>query len=295
MRSMTGYGSGTVVFPGGRVTVEIRAVNHRFLELKMPLPRELLPYEQEFREMIEAQVKRGKLDLFISNSGKASRTYTVQVNIPLARAYQTALLKLQREVELTGQWDSAFLSSHPELFQVQEQQTAIEPQLLATKKALTSALAALEQQRKREGQVLQREVRARIMTLDKLGKTIKKRSGVVLQHSRERLKDRITNALNGFVSGIEIDQSRLLQEVAALAQRGDITEELVRLHSHIMALTDLIRSPEPIGKRFDFLLQETQREINTIGSKADNAEIRHLVVAAKEEVEKLREQVQNIE
>ena len=295
MRSMTGYGSGTATFPGGRVTVDLRAVNHRFLELKMPLPREMLSYEQEFRTMIEAHIKRGKLDLLLTSSGKPLRTYTVQPNLPLARAYQDAVECVQRELDVKGTLDLAFLAAHPELFQVQELQSTVEPQAEAAKKALTAALTALERQRTREGKFLQRELLTRVTTLDQIRRKVKARSSIVYENTRERLKDRVNNLLQGLLKGVEVDQSRLLQEVSVLAQRGDITEELVRLQSHLEALRSHCRAAEPVGKRIDFLLQEVQREVNTIGSKADDVEVRHLVVAAKEEVEKLREQVQNVE
>ena len=295
MRSMTGYGSGTATFPGGRVTIELRAVNHRFLELKMPLPREMLSYEQEFRTLIETRVKRGKLDMLLTTSGKPLRTYTVQPNVELARAYYDAVQRVQREVGIKGALDLSFLSVHPELFQVQEQQATIEPQAKAAKKALTAALAALERQRTREGRFLRRDLQTRVTTLEQIRRQVKARSGIVYENTRERLKDRANALLQGLGPGIELDQSRLLQEAAGLAQRGDITEELVRLESHLEALSGHFRSADPVGKRIDFLLQEVQREVNTIGSKADDVEVRHLVVAAKEEVEKLREQVQNVE
>ena len=295
MRSMTGYGSGSAAFPGGRVTVEIRTVNHRFLELKMPLPREFLAYEQMFRELIESHLTRGKVDMFLATTGKPPRRYTINVNLELARAYRGALTRLHRELGMSGDGDLSFLTAHPELFQVQEQSQATEAQAEAIKKALTQTLAALDRQRLREGRFLQRELRTRIALLDKVRRRVKDRSGIVYEKTRTRLKDRVTALLQGLPQGIEIDQTRLLQEVATLAQRGDITEELVRLQGHIEALGELLRATDPVGKRFDFLLQEVQREVNTIGSKADDADIRHLVVSAKEEVEKLREQVQNVE
>jgi uncharacterized protein (TIGR00255 family) len=292
---MTGYGSGSAAFPGGRVTVEIRTVNHRFLELKMPLPREFLAYEQEFREMIESHLTRGKVDIFLTTTGKPSRRYTINLNLELARAYRGALTRLRRELGLTDNEDFSFLSAHPELFQVQEQPQATAAQAEAIKKALTQALTALDRHRLREGRFLQRELRTRVTALDKVRSQVKARIGTVQANTRNRLKERVNTLLQGLLQGVEIDQSRLLQEVATLAQRGDITEEIVRLQSHLEALGELLHSTEPAGKRFDFLLQEVQREVNTIGSKADDTEIRHLVVAAKEEVEKLREQVQNVE
>jgi len=295
MRSMTGYGSGSAAFPGGRVTVEIRTVNHRFLELKMPLPREFLAYEQDFRELIESHLTRGKVDMFLTTTGKPPRRYTINVNLELARAYRGALTRLHRELGISGDGDLSFLTAHPELFQVQEQSQSTDAQAEAIKKALTQALAALDRQRLREGRFLQRELRTRIGTLEKVRRQVKDRSGIVYENTRNRLKERVNTLLQGLLQGVELDQSRLLQEVATLAQRGDITEELVRLRSHLGALGELLRATDPAGKRFDFLLQEVQREVNTIGSKADDADIRHLVVSAKEEVEKLREQVQNVE
>jgi uncharacterized protein (TIGR00255 family) len=292
---MTGYGSGSATFPGGRLTVELRTVNHRFLELKIPLPREFLSYEQEFREMIESYLTRGKVDMFLTTTGKPPRRYTINLNLELARAYRGALTRLRREFGMTGDGDSSFLSAHPELFQVQEQLQATAAQVEAIKKALTQALTALDRQRLREGRFLQRELRTRIATLDKVHRQVHARSGIVQENTRNRLKERVNTLLQGLLQGVEIDQSRLLQEVATLAQRGDITEELVRLQGHLEALAELLQFTEPIGKRFDFLLQEVQREVNTIGSKADDTQIRHLVVSAKEEVEKLREQVQNVE
>ena len=217
------------------------------------------------------------------------------MNLELARAYRGALTRLHRELEISGDRDSSFLTAHPELFQVQEQSQATDAQAEAIKKALIQALAALDRQRLREGRFLQRELRTRIGTLEKVRRQVKNRSSIVYENTRTRLKERVNTLLQGLLQGVELDQSRLLQEVATLAQRGDITEELVRLQSHLEALGELLHATEPAGKRFDFLLQEVQREVNTIGSKADDAEIRHLVVSAKEEVEKLREQVQNVE
>jgi uncharacterized protein (TIGR00255 family) len=288
---MTGYGSGTAAFPGGRVSVELRAVNHRFLEIKMPLPREFLAWEHELRELIEAQVKRGRLEMTLTCTGRPPRAYTVQINTDLARAYREAMTCLQRELGIRGDLDASFLAAHPELFQITEKPQAVDAEVHAAKEALQHALAALERQRSREGKFLQRELRGRVAALDKIRRTVKDRGAVVQETLRQRLTEKVTTLLQG----VEIDQSRLLQEVAILAQKSDITEELVRLHSHLEALVELLRTHAPVGKRIEFLLQEVQREVNTIGAKADDATIRHLVVEAKEEVEKLREQVQNVE
>jgi uncharacterized protein (TIGR00255 family) len=288
---MTGYGSGSAPFPGGRASVELRAVNHRFLEIKTMLPREFLPWEQEWREMIEAQAKRGRIDLTLTFSGRPVRPYAVNLNLDLARAYREAIARLQRDLGIKGELDVSFFTSRPELFQVTEKPQPTQAEILAAGRALQQALAALGRQRRREGTFLTRDLRARIIVLEKTRQAIRRRNPIVQGTLRERLRERVTSLLQG----VELDQNRLLQEIVALTQKSDITEELVRLQSHLEALTETLRSHNPVGKRIDFLLQEMQREINTIGAKADDTAIRHLVVAAKEEVEKLREQAQNIE
>lgn len=291
MKSMTGYGSGVAVFPGGRVQIELRTVNHRFIEIKMPLPKEFLPWEQDFRDTIAAQVKRGRVEMTLTCIGKPARAYTVQPNLELARAYHAALKRLYRELGSKTAIDLSVLLTRQDLFQVLEQSQAVTDELHAAKTALQSAVMVLDRQRSREGKFLQRDLRARIALLEKKRRAIQERSSIAQDTVRQRIMERVSSMLQG----TEVEQSRLLQEVVTLTQKSDITEEIVRLHSHLSALADLLRIPEPVGKRIEFLLQEIQREINTIGAKSDDVTIRHTVVEAKEEVEKMREQVQNIE
>jgi uncharacterized protein (TIGR00255 family) len=288
---MTGYGSANVAFPGGRVSAELRTVNHRFLEMKMLLPRLFLPWEDEFRRQIGAKVGRGRLELTLSLAGRAPRNYEVSLNRELAQAYHQALKHLQKELGMDGPLDIQLLASRPDVFQVIEKPGLSPAEIQAAKKAVQDALQALERQRSREGKFLQRDLRGRITTLSKIRRAVATRTGRVQTASRDKLAERVRT----FLAGTEVDQVRLLQEVVTLTQKSDITEELVRLQSHLEAMSDLLRKHEPVGKRMDFLLQEINREINTVGAKADDAPIRHLVVEAKEEVEKIREQVQNIE
>lgn len=291
MKSMTGYGSGVGAFPGGRVSVELRAVNHRFLEIKMPLPREFLPWESEFRTAIENQIKRGRVEMLLTTVGRPARAYTVQPNMDLARSYYQALKRLYHELNTKTEIDLSFLTTRPDFFQVSEQALVSAEEVHAAQEALQEALTSFDRQRNREGKFLQRDLRARISTLEKTRRTIRERSRIAQGSTRQKLKERVASLLQG----VEFDTNRLLQEIITLTQKSDITEEIVRLDSHLKALTDLLRAPEPVGKRIEFLLQETQREINTIGAKSDDVTIRHAVVSAKEEVEKMREQVQNIE
>ena len=291
MKSMTGFGNGSIAVPGGHAAVDIRAVNHRFREVKFHLPRAFLPWEDEFRSLISTQLKRGRIEVFLSLSGCASRSSTVHLNIELARAYAQAVNRLQNELGISGELDLQFFATRPDLFQVAESQQLSTAEVSASKKALQRALTALTRQRSREGKFLQRDLRSRISTLEKLRRSVQHRTGQSRQVMRQKLADRIMPLL----PHLETDRSRVLQEVASLVQKSDITEELVRLQSHLKEFSDLLPLEESVGKRMDFLLQEIQREVNTIGAKADDAPIRHLVVQAKEEVEKIREQGQNIE
>ena len=291
MRSMTGFGNGSSALPGGRVAVDIRAVNHRFLEVKLHLPRGFLPWEDEFRALIAAQLKRGRIEVFLSLSGRASRSYTVHLNMELARAYAQAVSRLQNELGVSGELDLQFFATRPELFQVAESQQPSPVEVSTSKKALQRALTALVRQRRREGRFLQRDLRGRISALEKLRRSVQRRTG----QSRQLMHQKLTDRIMPLLPHLETDRSRVLQEVASLVQKSDIMEELVRLQSHLHAFSDLFQLEESVGKRMDFLLQEMQREVNTMGAKADDASIRHLVVQAKEEVEKIREQVHNIE
>lgn len=291
MKSMTGYGSGAATFPGGHVQIELRAVNHRFIEIKMPLPKEFLPWEQDFRDIITTQVKRGRVEMTLTCSGRPARAYTIQPNLELARAYHTALKRLYHELGFKTAVDLSVLLTRQDLFQVLEQSQAVTDEIDAAKTALQSAVTVLDRQRSREGKFLQRDLRARIALLEKKRRAMRERSRSAQDTVRQRIMERVSSMLQG----AEVEQSRLLQEVVALTQKSDITEEIVRFHSHLTALSDLLRKSEPVGKRIEFFLQELQREINTIGAKSDDVTIRHIVVEAKEEVEKMREQVQNIE
>ncbi len=291
MKSMTGFGSGSLAFSSGRATVDIRAVNHRFLEVKLHLPRGFLAFEDELRAMVATQVKRGRIEVFLTLSGQTARSYAVIPNIELARAYIKAAKQLKSTLDLEGDLPLHFFLSRPEVFQVAEAHQPSSTEIEASKKALQRALTALERHRRREGKFLQRDLRGRIATLEKVRRSVGRRSAQTQQATREKLADKVAALL----PHLDSDRRRVLLDVASLAQRSDITEECVRLQSHLGAFSDLLRLAEPVGKRMDFLLQEMQREINTIGAKADDASIRHLVVQAKEEVEKIREQVQNIE
>lgn len=292
MKSMTGFGMGTCALGKHLVIVEIFAVNHRYLEVKMQLPRGLRPLEAELRTLIQSDVHRGRLDVAFSLPPSSNTSYSVIPNVALAHAYRDAATELLSSLGLNNPLDDSFFTSRSDLFDVSSRREALSAtEVKSAKQALRRAIKALQQERSREGRFLQRDLRQRIANLKTLRKFISTRTRLTQKNSRQKLMKKVTSLLPDMRT--EVD--RVIRDVAILVQKSDITEELVRLSSHLDTFSKFLNEREPVGKRMDFLLQEMHREVNTIGAKADDAGIRQSVVEAKEEVEKLREQVQNIE
>ena len=288
---MTGYGAGSAEAPAARVTVEVRGVNQRFLDLKVSAPREYAAWEAEVRERVRATVARGRIELTVVRLPLAARRrYRVGVREDLARAYADAGRGLGRRLRLDGALTLADVMRLPDLFEVSEQPPDLRRELPALRRALGTALRGFEGERRREGTHLQRAMQRHTAALREAVRGIHRRLPAALETLRGRVQERLARLVAG-----EIDPERVAHEVAVLADRGDISEELVRLESHIAALTGALRRSGPIGKRIDFLLQEIHREVNTTGAKSSDLSITELVLTAKSEVEKLREQVQNVE
>lgn len=290
MKSMTGFGTASRAFPGGRATVDVRAVNHRFLETKLHLPRGFMAAEAEFRALIAARVERGRVEAFLSLTGRAARPIRVVPNLPLARAYAKAAARLRRELGLDRGPDLQFFLSRADLFQVTEAAHASAAEVRACTAALQAALAGVDRERRREGRFLARDLRQRIRTLQRLRREVARRQ----QRLQPELHKKLVARAEALLAELEVEPIRL-PDVAGLLHKNDVTEELVRLESHLETCAGFLGLDEAVGKRLDFLLQEMQREVNTIGAKADDAPIRQLVVQMKQEVEKIREQGQNIE
>ncbi len=292
MRSMTGFGAGAADTPDARVTVEVRGVNQRHLDVRIAAPREYAAWEAELRERVRAQVERGRVDVTITRTPIARRRrYRVAVRQELAVAYVEAARTLGRRLRLPGEVTLTDVLALPELFEVGERPPELGRELVAVRRALVAALRAFTLERGREGRHVQRDMLRRAATLRRLVAHVRARVPVLQRVLRGRVAERLAR----LTAGVEVDQGRLAQELAALADRGDITEELVRLDSHVRALTGGLRATAPAGKRIEFLLQEILRELNTIGAKAADVQTNGWVLAGKAEVEKLREQVQNVE
>ena len=290
MKSMTGFGTASRAFPGGRAAVDVRTVNHRFLETKLHLPRGFMAAEAEFRALIAARVERGRVEAFLSLTGRAARSVRVVPNLPLARAYAKAAARLRRELGLDRGPDLQFFLSRADLFQVTEAAHASAAEVHACTAALQAALAGVDRERRREGRFLARDLRQRIRTLQRLRREVARRQ----QRLQPELHKKLVARAEALLAELEVEPVRL-PDLAGLLHKNDVTEELVRLESHLETCAGFLGLDEAVGKRLDFLLQEMQREVNTIGAKADDAPTRQLVVRMKQEVEKIREQGQNIE
>ena len=289
---MTGYGAGRADAPSARVTVEVRGVNQRFLDLRIVAPREYAAWEREMRARASAMAQRGRVEVTVARAAVAARRrYAVVVRAELARAYVAAARRLGRRLGLEGDVALVDVLRLPDVFEVSEEPPELRGELPALRRALARALGAFDRERRREGGHLRRDMLGRAAALRRATAAIRRR----LPHALAALRNQVEERLVRLVGGAELDRGRVAQEVAMLAERSDVTEEVVRLEAHLGALATALGERGPVGKRIEFLLQEIQRELNTTGAKAGDREITDLVLGAKAEVEKLREQVQNVE
>ena len=290
---MTGFGRGAASGDGFAVGVEIKTVNNRYLDIHLRAPQELNAIEMEIRKRVKARLSRGRVDLNISLDRTGSEA-TYQINESVVSAYVAALREIQRQFNLGGDIDVTSITRLPGALSSprdelnQEIGTAVES-------AIDEALDSLEQMRGAEGAALAEEMRSRLGKIDAAIPTIEAAADGLIEGYRQRLHKRITELLSRESQTIEVDTARLAQEVAYLADRSDITEELARLKSHVDQFREAIDSDDEVGKRLDFLLQEFNREANTVLSKSTEIPIKEAALAIKAEVEKLREQVQNVE
>jgi uncharacterized protein (TIGR00255 family) len=290
LKSMTGFGAASVSIPSGRVTVEVRGVNQRFLDVRVTAPREYGPWEAACRETVRKHVARGRVEVYVSRNAAPSGRTRIVLNRAAARDYAAAWRALQRDLGLAGRLDLGLFRA-ADVFQTVEIPGDARPEFPAAGRALAQALERFNRERRREGANLQRDMRVRIDRLTAIERSLRAHAATALPELQAKLSERMQRLLQG----AQVDPARVAQEAAFLAERGDVSEELVRLASHLTALRALLGSAAPAGKQIEFLLQEVHREINTIGSKVSNLAVTQLVVEAKGEVERLREQVQNVE
>ncbi|HEX5220302.1 MAG TPA: YicC/YloC family endoribonuclease [Verrucomicrobiae bacterium] len=293
MKSMTGYGRGECARDGFNVTVELSSVNRKQAEISVNLPRELEMLETRIREAILEKVSRGRVTTRVTvHAGDGKSSAKMHLNVTLARAYAHELNKLAKELKLAGPVTLDQLVRAPGVFQTDEELAETENLWPAVEKALRAALSALVAMREREGAHLAKDLSARVGVMRKCVERVAKQAPGSAERYRQQLIERIKSA--GLPAPAS-DDERLLKEVVFFADRSDITEELTRLQSHFKQFENCARSKEPVGRTLDFLAQEMNREINTIGSKANDALISGEVVTLKAELEKFREQAMNVE
>ncbi len=289
LKSMTGYGQGTASGENFSVTVDLRSVNNRNLDIHWRAPQDLLSLEIPLKKQIQAALSRGRVDVTINFSQTADTAY--ELNRPLIRGYLAALKTMREEFGLVGEPDLATIARLPNVLQAQSTGGLSEAVVQGVEEALTQALTSLVAMRAVEGHELQKELLARVERIQKQVELIIAGSDGLVDAYREKLRKRVAEILEKTA----VDETRLAQEVAYLAERSDITEEITRLKSHIVQLKELLGGDNEIGKKLDFLLQETNREANTILSKSAELSICDAAIEIKTEVEKLREQANNVE
>jgi uncharacterized protein (TIGR00255 family) len=289
LKSMTGYGQGSASGETFSVSIDIRSVNNRNLDIHWRAPQELASLEIPLKKQVQSVISRGRVDVTISFTQTSAIEY--EINRSLVRGYVEALRTIRDEFGLAGEPDLSTIARLPNVLMAKTAQGLSSEVLQGIEQALTQALGSLVAMRAVEGHELQKEIFARIEGIDAHLGQIEANVGGVVDAYREKLHKRLAEILDKKV----IDENRLAQEVAYLAERSDITEEIARLKSHISQLRDLVGGDQEIGKKLDFLLQETNREANTILSKSAELTICDAAIAIKTEVEKLREQAQNVE
>jgi uncharacterized protein (TIGR00255 family) len=291
IRSMTGYGSAEIERSGQRLTAEIRSVNHRFCEVSMRGPKVALAFEDQVRQLIQERFSRGKFNLTVTWVGAGEQGEVLKLNEAVAKRYVDLMSQLKMRFNLAGEVDVATVAALPDLFTWEHTAMSDEESWSLVKAVVEKACDNMNLMKDREGAALSRDFDGRLAAIRKSLDQVSERAPLRPLEAKERMVARIKPLLDD----VEMDPIRIAQEVALLADRLDCTEECVRLAAHLDQFRHLIESPELSGRKLNFLLQEMNREANTIGSKANDVEIGHAVIVMKEEIERIREQVQNVE
>ncbi len=292
IRSMTGFGTAAADAPGGRLTVEIRSVNHRFSEVQVRIPRDLGALEERVRALVAERVRRGRVEVAISRDESMRRPRTFRADVELAASYVRALRDLAAAVGASGEVSLTQLAGLPDVLRLEEERVEAEAFWPALESAVRAALEALVAMRAAEGARLATDMLARVGAVETMAELVAARSRGVVRAYAERLRARLAELLGE----TPLDEARIATELAVFADRSDTTEELTRLRSHLEQFRHALTADDgAVGRKMDFILQEMGRETNTIGSKANDLEITRAVIEMKRELENLREQIQNVE
>ncbi len=291
LRSMTGFGAAETENESYKVHVEVKSVNQRFLDLAFHMPRLLNVWEDELRNRIKEKAARGKMDVYVTLVDKREMEACVRVNHGLAKGYHGALNEISDLLHLPRNGDVTAIAAYPDVL-VMEERTSLEGGEEVLFPALEQALESLDAMRQREGMNIQQDFQQRLAELESMVDKVSALAPEIVEAYRQRLQKMMAELL----ADKDFDETRIIQETALYADKVNYTEEIVRLKSHFQQFRQMVAAAEgPVGRKLDFLIQEMNREANTIGSKANNAAAAQIVVDIKSEIEKLREQVQNIE
>ena len=288
---MTGYGRGEQTVNGYNITVELRSVNNRYLDCNVRIPRLYLFAEESIKSRVQNTISRGKVDVFVTLESTGEQKLKVNLNKPVAEGYHAALRELAETYGLADDISVSLLSRFPEVLVAEKAEEDVEQMAKDICCVLDKALNDFDQMRTREGARLKEDILSRAATIEKKVALVEQRSPETVSEYRARLEAR----MNEVLSNTQIDPARILTEAAIFADKVAVDEETVRLYSHITQLRDMLDKGGAIGRKLDFLIQEFNREANTIGSKCSDIEIARHVVDVKAEIEKIREQIQNLE
>ena len=290
IKSMTGYGKANIQKNERNYQIEIKSVNHRYLDISIKMPKQLSYLEETIKKEISTKIKRGKIDVFITFENNSLEGREIKINTELAKAYISELKKLANQENILSDIQVTEISKYPDVLNIQNKQDdeEIRKEVIETIKA---SLNELIQMRQIEGNKISEDLKMRLQKISSKVDEISKLSTRLIEEYVVKLEERLKQLLNGQ----ELDQARLAQEVVIYADKCSVEEEVTRLNSHISQFKNLINSEEAVGKKLDFIIQEMNRETNTIGSKANNLQITNIVIDLKTEIENIREQIQNIE
>lgn len=291
LKSMTGFGRSEKIINGRDITVEIRALNHRYYEFSARIPRSMGCLEEKLKTALGGKIFRGKTEVSVTIVNVEETDSVIEVNLPVAKGYLEALRKANEELGLTDDITLSRISRFPDVFTVRKAAVNEDEIWEDVRQIAEEALESFIAMRETEGSRIKTDFTGRIGYIQELLEIIEERSPKVNENYRERLYSKLKEILDDK----NIDESRILTETAIFADKTAVDEETVRLRSHINQFKSLIELDEPVGRKLDFLIQEFNREVNTIGSKAQDAEITKIVVELKSEIEKIREQIQNVE
>lgn len=291
IKSMTGFGRGNIDQDGRSFTVEIKSVNHRYCDLNIKMPKSLLSLEDRIRKTIQEKVNRGKVDVFITQNNYEKQGAKVVLDEKLADSYVECLNKIKERYDIKEGISLALISRFPDVVNLKQEEEDVESLWNVLSLPLKDAVNLLVDMRTREGLKLEKNILLKCDYIKSLLDKIEEKSPLVVKEYKEKLDERLKELLGEY----QVDENRVAVEVALFADKSAIDEEIVRLNSHLVQLKETFDLNEAVGRKLDFIIQEMNREVNTIGSKANDLEVTNIVLNIKNEIEKIREQIQNIE